>query len=410
MSEDRTEKPTPKKVKENRKEGKVPRTQELGAWGSLFVVSMAVSWLVGKGYGEIRELLLRSLALSGDPEPAKVLALLREGAGLAILISLALGAGVMCVSVAAAAGQGGIFLATKSLKPKWSRLNPIQGAKRIFGPQTLWEGAKLLLKTSLVGVIVWRAVQDLMPLLGGLVPLRVALGLAGETATKLIRDVAGVGLITAAADYGFQRRKMGKQTRMTKKEIRDEHKLTDGDPLVKSAIRSRQLAVARNRMMADVPEADVVLINPVHVAVALKYESSRGTPRVVAKGAGAVAARIRAVADESRVPMVEDVPLARALHASCEVGQEIPPELYHAVAQVLAFVLSRKAKGAAAGRHPSPRTDLSVPTVGRTARPTRAAGRSSGPSSPSPTGRYYVRQDGDPDAPRTVPVSTDPSV
>jgi flagellar biosynthetic protein FlhB len=126
-------------------------------------------------------------------------------------------------------------------------------------------------------------------------------------------------------------------------------------------------------MMADVPQADVVLVNPVHVAVALRYESSRGTPRVVAKGAGAVAARIRAVADEHRVPMVEDVPLARALHASCEVGQEIPSELYHAVAQVLAFVLSRKARGVAAGRHRSPRSEAELPPVDRRAGRRRAA-------------------------------------
>lgn len=361
--EEKTEKPTPKKVKENRKEGKVPRTQELGSWGALLVVALLLSWLVGNGTDRIRELMLRSLALVEDPDPAKVLALLREGTVTGLLIALALGFGVMVISVAGGAAQGGIFFATKSLKPKWSKLNPIQGAKRIFGAQAWWEGAKLLLKSSVVGLLVWRAVQELMPLLGGLVPMHVALDMAAGTATGLMRDVAVAGLVAAAADYAFQRRKMGKQTRMTKKEIRDEHKMTEGDPLVKSAIRSRQLAAARNRMMADVPQADVVLVNPVHVAVALRYESSRGTPRVVAKGAGAVAARIRAVADENRVPMVEDVPLARALHASCEVGQEIPPELYHAVAQVLAFVLSRKAKGVAGGRHRSPRTDTALPAV-----------------------------------------------
>ncbi len=387
--EERTEKPTPKKVKENRKEGKVPRTQELGAWGALLVVALLLSRLVGHGTDQIRELMLRCLALIEDPDPAKVLAMLREGGVLALMISLALGAGVMVVSVAGGAAQGGLHLATKSLKPKWSKLNPIQGAKRIFGMQALWEGLKLLVKSSVVGLLVWRAVRDLMPLLGGLVPLHVGLELAAEAATGLMRDVAVAGLLAAAADYAFQRRKMGKQTRMTKKEVRDEHKMTEGDPLVKSAIRSRQLAAARNRMMADVPQADVVLVNPVHVAVALKYESSRGTPRVVAKGAGAVAARIREAADAHRVPMVEDVPLARALHASCEVGQEIPAELYHAVAQVLAFVLSRKAKGAAAGRHSSPRTDPAEPPEARAGRRTRRAPAPPGtdPSGPAPAGR-----------------------
>ena len=136
---------------------------------------------------------------------------------------------------------------------------------------------------------------------------------------------------------------------MTKKEVRDEHKQSEGDPHMKGAIRSRQLAAARNRMMAAVPEADVVLVNPTHVAVALRYDPAKGTPRVVAKGAGLIATRIRELAEANRVTLVEDIPLARALHGGCEIGQEIPPQLYHAVAQVLAFVLSMRAAGRACG-------------------------------------------------------------
>jgi flagellar biosynthetic protein FlhB len=135
--------------------------------------------------------------------------------------------------------------------------------------------------------------------------------------------------------------------------------------MLKGQIRSRQLAAARSRMMAAVPEADVVLVNPTHVAVALKYEPSRGTPRVVAKGAGVVATRIRELATESRVTLVEDVPLARALHASCEIGQEIPPQLFHAVAQVLAFVLSRRAAGAPPGHYRTPRDPAPLPELPR---------------------------------------------
>lgn len=363
--EEKTEKPTPKKVKENRKEGKIPRTQDLGGWGSLFVIALILPWIVGHGFTKLRELMLRCLALIEDPDPAKVTTMLHDGTVIGLVILVVLGLMVMLLSVAAGVSQGGLHMATKSMKPKWSKLSLIQGAKRIFGMQALWQGGQTLLKSSVVVFLVWRAIVSFMPLLGGLVPFDVGLELAGDTAMGLMRDIAIAGVLAAAADYGFQRRKMGKQTRMTKKEVRDESKMTDGDPLVKSAIRSRQLAAARNRMMSDVPQADVVLVNPVHVAVALKYEASRGTPRVVAKGAGAVAARIRAVAEESRVPMVEDIPLARALHASCEVGQEIPHELYHAVAQVLAFVLSRKAKGQGAGRHRTPRTDMSVPDVAR---------------------------------------------
>jgi flagellar biosynthetic protein FlhB len=172
---------------------------------------------------------------------------------------------------------------------------------------------------------------------------------------------------------------------MTKKEVRDEHKQSEGDPMVKGQIRSRQLAAARNRMMADVPEADVVLVNPTHVAVALRYDPAKGTPRVVAKGAGVVATRIRELAVTHRVAMVEDVPLARALHAGCEVGQEIPPQLYHAVAQVLAFVLSLRAGGHPAGRHRTPRTGEPLPEVPRAGRRRRPASAES--SGPAATGR-----------------------
>lgn len=365
MSEERTEKATPKKLKDSRKEGQVARTPEIGGWASMLVVAMMLGWLVRHGTDEIRELLVTSLALVEQPEAGRALQLLQEGSALALLLSLALGIGVLFVGVVSAAGQGGLHLATKTLKPKWSRLNPLQGAKRLFGPHALWEGAKILVKSAVVALLVWRGVKELMPLLGGLVPVDAALELAAAAATTLMRDVAVAGLLAAAADYAMARRRTGKQVRMTKKEVRDEHRMSEGDPMVRGALRARQLAAARNRMMADVPQADVVLVNPVHVAVALRYEADRGTPRVVAKGAGAVAARIRELAESSRVPLVEDVPLARALHAGCEVGQEIPPELYHAVAQVLAFVLSRRARGSAAGRHRSPRTASMLPSLTR---------------------------------------------
>jgi flagellar biosynthetic protein FlhB len=175
---------------------------------------------------------------------------------------------------------------------------------------------------------------------------------------------------------------------MTKQEVKQEHKQSEGDPLVKGAIRSRQLAAARNRMMADVPTADVVLVNPTHVAVALRYEAERGAPRVVARGAGVVAQRIREEAAAHGVALVRDVPLARALHRSTVVGQEIPPELYAAVAQVLAFVISRRTSGARGGEHHSPRTGPDLPAVPVGGRRRRTAGAvAANPSGPAAAGR-----------------------
>lgn len=364
-AEEKTEQATPQKKKKSRKEGQVARSQEIGPWAGVLVVAMMLHYLTGKGVDSVQALLTRSLAMTRQPSAESALMLLGEGGRLVLVLSLSLGILVLVVSILGAVAQGGLYFATKTLKPKWSRLSPLQGAKRLLGPHALWEGAKMLVKSSMVAFFVWRAVKSLMPVLGGLVPIPVALELAAHVATGLMRDIAFAALLAGGVDYAVQRRRTGKQVRMTKKEVKDEHKQSEGDPMLKGQIRSRQLAAARSRMMSAVPEADVVLVNPTHVAVALKYEPSRGTPRVVAKGAGAVATRIRELATESRVTLVEDVPLARALHASCEVGQEIPPQLYHAVAQVLAFVLSRRAAGAPAGRYRTPRDPAPLPEVPR---------------------------------------------
>lgn len=142
-----------------------------------------------------------------------------------------------------------------------------------------------------------------------------------------------------------------KQLKMTKQEVKDEYKSSEGDPHQKGAIRSRQMAMRRNRMMADVPNADVIVVNPTHVAVALKYDPAKGAPRVVAKGGDHVAARIRALAEEHRIPLVSDIPLARTLFKTCDIGQEIPPDLYKAVATVLAFIMTLRKRGSTAGTH-----------------------------------------------------------
>jgi len=182
-------------------------------------------------------------------------------------------------------------------------------------------------------------------------PLGGVLGSTTGAIITMMRLTAVAGITIGLADYAVARRRTEKQIRMTKDEVKQEAKQTEGDPHMRSAIRSRQIRMSRNRMMADIAQADVVVVNPTHVAVALKYEPHRGAPRVVAKGAGAIAAKIRERASEHRVPMVEDVPLARALHRSCEIGQEVPAELFQAVARVLALVMSLKRRGSAAGLH-----------------------------------------------------------
>ncbi len=361
--EEKTEKPTAKKRKDSRKQGQVPRTQELGAWTAMLLASLAMPLLMQHELSALAEVMSSTLSATGDPSVSQAMQQLRGGALHAFLALLTLSCAVLVVSVAATVAQGGFYLATKAVKPSASKLNPIKGAKRIFGPQSLWEGAKMLIKCSLVATMVWSSISALMPLLGGMVPMDAMLSMTGDRALSLLRNVAVAGVVMAALDYAVMRRRTGKQTRMTKHEVKQENKQSEGDPLIKSAIRQRQMAASRNRMMQELPTADVVLVNPTHVAIALRYESQRGAPVVVARGAGVVAARIREVAGEHDVPLVQDIPLARALYSSTDVGQEIPAELFAAVAHVLAFVISRRSHGARGGNHRSPRTEAELPVV-----------------------------------------------
>jgi flagellar biosynthetic protein FlhB len=272
----------------------------------------------------------------------------------AILLSIAPLAGALLVlGIGAAAAQGGLHFATKLMMPKFSRLNPLKGLKRIMGPQAYWEATKALIKTSVLGAVLYSSIKGLIPhmLASGSVPLSTLLSEIGGAVLNLVRSASLAGLIMAAADYAVVRRRTNKQMRMTKQEVKEENKRSEGDPQLKGAIRSRQFAMSRNRMMAELPQADVVVVNPTHVAVALRYVPEKGAPRVIAKGAGAIATKIREQAMEHRIPLVQDIPLARALHSSCDIGAEVPPEFFSAVARVLAFVMSLKTRGSAAGIH-----------------------------------------------------------
>jgi flagellar biosynthetic protein FlhB len=258
---------------------------------------------------------------------------------------------VFLVVLAGSAVQGGVHF--KKFRAEFEHFNLLNGMKRLFGGQAVWGGLKALLKATVVGVVLYMVVQGLIPVLltaGGL-PVSGVIQAATDGIGALIQLAVAAGLVLAAADVLVVMRRNRKKTRMSKKEVTDENKNTDGDPLIRSQRRSRQLSMSRNRMIAAIADADVVLVNPTHVAVALKYDAGKSAPRVVAKGAGVIAARIRAEAEAKEVPMVQDIPLARALHSACELGQEIPVELYRAVAGVLAFVMALKSRGAARGLH-----------------------------------------------------------
>jgi flagellar biosynthetic protein FlhB len=350
---EKTEKPTPRRKREARREGRIAKTPDLGAWLGVLATTVLLPIVIRLASQRVVLLMSRVPDVISDPEPAKALSLLRQGAMDGVIALAPLCGGLLLIGVAASAAQGGIRPAPKLLVPKFSRLNPLSGIKRLFGPRTWWELIKSLVKTGALALVLYLSVRRLVPVLlaSGSLPLSAIISIVAGTVLGLIRTAAIAGLAMAGADYLVAYRRTAKQLRMTKQEVKDEFKRSEGDPHLKSAIRSRQLAMARNRMMADLPKADVVVVNPTHVAVALQYEPSKGAPRVIAKGAGTVAAKIRELASEYRIPMVQEPPLARALYRSCEIGAQIPPELYTAVARVLAFVMGLRARGSAAGLH-----------------------------------------------------------
>ena len=363
MSSDKaskTEKATPKKVKDARKKGQVAKSQEVAAWTSTLAMTLLLPLTFSRAQDHLLALVAQLPDLIAEPEVGPALALLTDGLRGSVLAIAPMAVALLLVNVTANVAQVGFALSPEALHPKLTKLNPLPGLKRMLGARSLWMACKELIKLALLGGLAYDSVSDFIPHLlsaGGLT-LTAAMAGVATAALDFLRWTAALGLALAAADYVMERRHLAKDLRMSVQDIKDENKQADGDPHMKGMLRERQLRMSRNRMMADVATADVVLVNPTHVAVALKYDPSSGAPRVVAKGSGVIATKIRERAHEHRVPLVKDIPLARAVHRACEVGDEIPPELYAAIARVLAFLFSLKARGVAAGTHVVPQPAL----------------------------------------------------
>ena len=375
---EKTEKPTPQRLKKARKEGQIPKTPELATWAGVAAASMLLPLLVSKSFTSVRELFVQVGAVAQHPEPAALSVLMGQALTAFLTSLLPTALGLMAVGTAATVAQGGVTFSGKAVNPSLKKLNPVRGFKRMFGAQGLWEALKALIKTAALAVVVLLTVGKAKALVSasGALPLSSIAGTFADCAVLLMRTVAFTGLAIALADYTVVRMRTMKQLKMSKYEIQQEHKQSEGDPHVKAHRRSAMLAMSRNRMMSDVREADVLLVNPTHVAVALKYEPEKGAPRVVAKGADEIAGKLREIAAEARVPLVQDIPLARALHASCDIGQEVPPQLFTAVARVLAFVMHLTARGVVGGFHrpgfEAPDTE-GLPRAGRRRTPATAS-------------------------------------
>ncbi|GKW10610.1 flagellar biosynthesis protein FlhB [Pectobacterium punjabense] len=370
MAEDsdleKTEAPTPQKEEKAREEGQVPRSRELTSV-LMMVAGLAILWMGGDAMaGRLTRIVAQSLnfdyaTISDDTQMLRHVGSLLHQAAFA-LIPIMLGA--VLVALSAPMLLGGLLFSTKSLKVDFKKLDPISGLKRLFSAQSLAELFKAILKSVMVGIISTLFLIHNWPKILHLVseaPI-AALGDALELAV-MCGFLIIMGLIPMVAfDVFWQIWSHIKKLRMTKQEIRDEHKQNEGDPHVKGRIRQQQRAIAQRRMMADVPKADVIVTNPTHYAVALRYDDKKmNAPKVLAKGAGEVALRIRELGTEHRVPILEAPPLARALFRHSEVGEHIPAALYAAVAEVLAWVYQLKRWKREGGLIPRKPKHLPVP-------------------------------------------------
>lgn len=350
---DKTEKPTAKKKRDTRKKGQIAKSQDLTAWASLlvclYVLPMSLGQLAKVTSGALES--MRNMSTEPTPDLAvSVLAVTLRDAFLAVAPLMGV---AVVTSMVATLGQTGLVFSLKPLVPDFKKISPKQGIQRLFSVRSVWETIKQVLKISIVIAIAWPRVVSLVEDLAGhgRLPLSASLQSASGNMLALVRTIAWVVFILSFADYAYQRHQHAKDMKMTKQEVRDEHKNQEGDGQVKGRIRSMQRALARNRMLSDIGQADVVITNPTHIAVALKYDVARArAPIVLATGANELAHRIREIADEHGVPLVEAKPLARALWRACDPGDEIPAATYEAVAHVLAFVRRLDLRLVVAGR------------------------------------------------------------
>jgi flagellar biosynthesis protein FlhB len=349
----KTEDPTPKRKKESREKGQIARSQELTAWSGVLAATLLMKTAARQGMNTMTWLGEAMRERITTPDPATALALLGEAIWRFGLVVAPMMLGLLVVGVVGNLMQVGLKPTAKPMKPKWERINPLKGLKRLVSPMSAWEGAKSILKVSAIAGAAFPPLRATAEALAGASrpPVETVATMVGTGMLTIMRNAAIAGLVIAVADYLLQRRKTLKGMKMTKQEVRDEHKQQEGDPMLKGAMRERQMRMSRNRMMADVATADAVIVNPTHIAVALRYDAAKGAPRVVAKGSGAVATRIREEAERNGVPLVRDVPLARTLHKVCDIGHEVPLELYEAVARLLAFVFALKARNLHRGLH-----------------------------------------------------------
>jgi flagellar biosynthetic protein FlhB len=345
----KTEEPTQKRLQEARDKGQVAKSQEVSHWFMILAFAIVVGFFLPTVVRDLGRVLTPFLeqphAISiGSGGLQRLLFHTFGSVGVALLLPL-----LFLVVVAFLSGfvQTGLVITAEQIKPKLEKLSPLKGMKRLFSLRALVDFTKGLFKLAIVGAVIGLVLwpeRNVIPNIATLEAPQI-LGLMQTFVLRILVAVVAVMTIIAALDFLFQKSQHMKQLRMSRQELKDEFKQTEGDPMIKARLRQIRGERARRRMMAAVPEADVVVTNPTHFAVALKYSPEEMTaPRLVAKGIDSLAQRIRELAEELDIPVVENPPLARALHAVVELDHEVPPEHYKTVAEIIGYVWRLKGR------------------------------------------------------------------
>jgi flagellar biosynthetic protein FlhB len=344
--QERSEPATPKKREEARKKGQVAKSREIPSvlvlLSALSVFYFVGDWMFDQMKVATREILVQISYWRLNAESAHDLMWYIFQKVVILMAPLVIG--VALAGIIGNIAQVGFMLTGEAMSPKLSKLNALEGIKRLFSTTSLTELIKSIFKVVIIGSIgynILRGEMDQIPALVGF-DIHGIMGFVERVALKLGYYICLALIVLAALDYVFQHWKHERDLRMSKQEIKDEYKQREGDPLIRSRIRSAQREMAMRRMMEAVPKATVIITNPTHLAIAIQYERGLPAPIVVAKGAGHIAERIRDIAGQHDIPIIEQKPLARALYKDVEIGGYVPVDLYHAVAEVLAYVYRLK--------------------------------------------------------------------
>ena len=342
----RTEEPTPRKLQQAREKGDVVKTMDLSAFASLAavagVVVIAGGWLSRNLVAQLTPFFAHpdAMSLNGGGGQSVLLHAMLAGAPAVVIILLAAG----FAGAGASLLQNGILFSPDKLKPDFKKISPVGGFKRIYGPDGLMMFIKSVVKVLFTGAIAWWILKPVMPKLATLSAFEpiAMLPMSMDILKRLAFAVAALTLAVASADWLWQRQRFMRRMRMSREELKEDYRQSEGDPHVRARQKQIRTERARRRMMAAVPGATVVVMNPTHFAVALKYEQGESAaPTCVAKGLDTLALKIREVAEAAGVPIIEDPPLARSLYAAVEIDDMIPPAHYEAVAKIIGFIMNR---------------------------------------------------------------------